>query len=304
MASGAKRSRYGKLATELGNPAAKRVDTKNSKQIVRLINREDAKVSLAVGREADRIAAAADFIVDSLSAGGKLFFVGAGTSGRLGLLEAAECPPTFGTPHTLVQAIIAGGRSAMFRAKEGAEDNAREGAAQVRRRISKGDVVVGIAASGVTPFVRGAFEAAKRANCKTVLVTSNPKSDTGSVDIVIAPRVGPEFIAGSTRLKSATAAKLVLNTLTATAFIRLGKIYDQWMVDVKPSNEKLKIRAERIVTYLGKVTPKRAESLLRDSGLHVKTAIVMARLNLDRATARRRLRACGGFLRKVLENPS
>ncbi len=301
MASSAKRGRYRKLPTELGNPAAKRVDTKKSAEIVRLINREDARVPGAVKRESAKIARAVDIIVKSLSHGGHLLFVGAGTSGRLAILEAAECPPTFGTPPSLVQAVVAGGKQAVFRAKEGAEDDAKEGAAQIRRRVKQGDVVVGIAASGVTPFVRGALEAAKKKKCPTVLVTSNPKGGAGFSDIVIAPRVGPEFIAGSTRLKSATAAKLVLNSLTAASFIRLGKVYDQWMVDLKPSNVKLKIRAERTVANLGMVSPKRAETLLRESGLHVKTAVVMARLGLNKAEAKRRLRECEGSLRNVLE---
>ncbi|PCI40624.1 MAG: N-acetylmuramic acid 6-phosphate etherase [Elusimicrobia bacterium] len=296
--------RYGKLATELGNPAAKRVDTKTSKEIVRLINREDAKVPAAVGRESASIAAAVDVIVKALSEGGKLFFVGAGTSGRLAVLEAAECPPTFGTPPSLVQAVVAGGKSAVFRSREGAEDDAKDGARQLRKRGSRGDVIVGIAASGITPFVRGALEAGKRAKCATVLVTSNPGSGMKAADIVIAPRVGPEFIAGSTRLKSGTAAKLVLNTLTAASFIRLGKVYDQWMLDLKPSNVKLKNRASRIIANLGRVSPKRADVLLVDSGLHVKTAVVMARLGVSKKSAGRLLRENGNSLRKVLESSS
>lgn len=304
MSSGAKRARYRRLPTESANPAAARVDVKNSAAIVRLINREDARVPAAVAREAASIAAAVDAIVGSLAAGGRLLFLGAGTSGRLGVIEAAECPPTFGTPPSRVRAVMAGGRGSMFKAKEGAEDDAEDGAAQVRRRVRRGDAVVGIAASGVTPFVRGGLTAAKRAGCRTILITSNPKSPFRAADVVIAPRVGPEFIAGSTRLKSATAAKLVLNTLTSASFIRLGKVYDQWMVDLKPTNEKLKIRGARIVAHLGGVSARRAEALFRESGLHVKTAVVMARLGLTRAAARRRLRERGGSLRRVLEDPS
>jgi N-acetylmuramic acid 6-phosphate etherase len=299
-----KRVRYGRLPTEQGNPAAKRIDTKSAREIVRLINREDARVPRAVAAEAPRIAKAVDAIVGSLSAGGRLFFFGAGTSGRLANLEAAECPPTFGTPHSLVQAIVAGGRGAVFRAREGAEDDSRDGARQIRNRVRAGDVVVGIAASGITPFVRGGIEAGKKAGCRTVLVTSNPGSGLRAADIVIAPRVGPEIIAGSTRLKCATAAKLVLNSLTAASFIRLGKVYDQWMVDLKPTNEKLKRRWVRTVARLGRLTPKRAERLFDESGRHVKTAVVMARLGVERRAARSALARANGSLRAVLEGNS
>ncbi len=288
------------LPTEQPNPASRRVDLKSPSEIVALINREDARVPAAVGRERARITQAVALIVASLRAGGRLLFIGAGTSGRLGVIEAAECPPTFGTPPSLVRGVMAGGKRSMFRAKEGAEDDAADGAAQVSGRVCRGDAVVGIAASGVTPFVRGGLKAAKRKGCVTVLITSNP-TPVREADVLIAPRVGPEFIAGSTRLKSATAAKLVLNTLTTASFIRLGKVYDQWMVDVKPSNRKLVRRAIRMVARLGGVPQARAVRLFEDSGRHVKTAVVMARLKTGRLDARRRLARANGALRTVLE---
>jgi N-acetylmuramic acid 6-phosphate etherase len=265
--------------------------------------REDALVPKAVLKQSRHVARAADLIARSIRGGGKLVFIGAGTSGRLGVIEAAECPPTFGTPRGMIQAVMAGGRGAVFSSREGAEDDARAGAAAARAKLRPKDVLVGIAASGVTAFVGGALKAAAQLGCRTVLVTSNAKPAGLSVDVVIAPKVGPEVVAGSTRLKSGSAAKLVLNILTTAAMIRLGKVYDQWMVDLKPSSLKLRLRAVRLVAQLGKVPPKKAEEILKAAGGSVKCAILMARLDIGAGEARRRLEASDGFLRLALRRP-
>ena len=295
---------YGLLPTEQPNPRTRDIDRASTLTVVLKINREDARVAAAVGREAGRIARAAGLVADALRRGRRVFLFGAGTSGRLGVLEAAECPPTFGTEPGLIQAVMAGGRSSVFRSREGAEDDLADGERQARKRLKRGDVVVGVAASGVTPFVRGALRAARRLNCPTILVTSNERPPMPEAQVVISPRVGPEVIAGSTRMKSGTAAKLVLNTLTTAAMIRLGKVYDHWMVDLKPTSRKLRLRAVRIVCDLGRVGPARAAALFDESGGNVKTAVLAARLagpTAGRAAAARRaLAACGGSLRKAL----
>lgn len=294
-------SRYRRLPTEQRNTASRRIDTKSVSEILRIMRREDAKVPRAVARESRRVERTVKLISGCLASGGRLFFVGAGTSGRLGVIEAAECPPTFGTAPSTVQAIMAGGRGAVFRSKEGAEDDRAAGGREVRRRVRRGDAVVGIAASGVTPFVRGALAAARRLKARTILVTSNARSRVPEAEVVIAPEVGPEIISGSTRMKAATAAKLVLNTLTAASMIRLGKVYDSWMVDLRPSSYKLRQRALRILCFLGRVSSARAEKILQCAGGSVKTAVVMARKRVPAPEARRRLRSSGGFLRNVLE---
>ena len=229
------RMRYSQLSTERPNPASVDLDRLSAHAIARLMNREDARAVRAVGRMASRIAAAVDLVVGALSRGGRLFFVGAGTSGRLGVLEAAECPPTFGTPPRLVQAIMAGGRASVFRSREGVEDDAGAAAREVRRRVRRGDVVVGVSASGVTPFVRAALREARRRGAATALVACNAtRVGTVSARVVIDPRPGPEVLAGSTRLKAGTATKLVLNTLTTASMARLGRVHGNRMVDVQP----------------------------------------------------------------------
>jgi N-acetylmuramic acid 6-phosphate etherase len=227
--------------------------------------------------------------------------VGAGTSGRLGVIEAAECPPTFDTPPSLVQAVIAGGRRTVFRSAEGAEDDGPDGARQIRRRVRAGDVVVGIAASGVTPFVRGALKEARRRGAATALVTCNPQVPASAARVVIALAVGPEVLTGSTRLKAGTATKLALNTLTTASFARLGKVYGNRMVDLRPRSAKLRARALRLVVLLGRVSPREAERLLKASGASAKVAIAMARLGVDAKEARRRLKAAAGSLRTALK---
>src|SRR5499427_6148248 len=251
----ASRIRYARLATERANPRSRALDLLRPREIAALMNREDRRAVLAVGRVRAEIAAAVALVVAALARGGRLLFVGAGTSGRLGVLEAAECPPTFGTPPRLVRAVMAGGRSSVFRAAEGAEDDARAGARAMRRLARRGDVVVGVAASGVTPFVRAALAAARGRDAATVLVTCNPTVSRRAAGVVVALAVGPEVLAGSTRLKAGTATKLALNTLTTATFVRLGKVYGNRMVDLRPRSVKLRARAQRLVAELGRVGP-------------------------------------------------
>ncbi|MFA6029597.1 MAG: N-acetylmuramic acid 6-phosphate etherase [Elusimicrobiota bacterium] len=292
---------YGRLPTEQSNPASRGLDLKSTRQIVALLNRQDLLVPRAVARVRGALVKAADAAAEALRRGRGLVMVGAGTSGRMGVLEAAECPPTFGTPRGLIRAVMAGGRSSVFRAREGAEDDPKDGARQLRRVARRGDLVIGIAASGITPFVRGALGAARGLGCRTVLVTSNFRTPVPEAEIVVAPDVGPESLSGSTRMKSGTAAKLVLNTITTAAMVRIGKAYDNWMVDLRPTSYKLRLRGIRIVGHLVGVGPARAAALFDASGGHVKTAVVMGRLRLDRSAARRRIRAAGGRLRDALE---
>ncbi|HET7873903.1 MAG TPA: N-acetylmuramic acid 6-phosphate etherase [Methylomirabilota bacterium] len=295
-----RRIRYERLPTERPDPRSRSLDTLSPIRIARLMNQGESRAVRAVGRAAPAIGRAVEQIVRALGRGGRLIFVGAGTSGRLGVLEAAECPPTFDTPPALVQAIIAGGRGAVFRSREGAEDDAADGARQVRRRVRAGDVVVGIAASGVTPFVGAALAEARRRRAATVLVTCNPNAGRRAARVVIALSVGPEALAGSTRLKAGTASKLVLNTLTTAAFARLGRVYGNRMVDLRPRSAKLRARALRLVREIGRVGEREAERLLARAGGSAKLAIVMARLKLPPAAARRRLGARGGALRAAL----
>jgi N-acetylmuramic acid 6-phosphate etherase len=295
------RIRYDRLPTERANPGTGNLDRLSAAQIARLMNRADRRAVRAVGRAAPALGRAVDLIVRALSRRGRLLFVGAGTSGRLGVLEAAECPPTFDTPPSLVQAVIAGGRRAVFRSAEGAEDNGPDGARQIRRRVRPGDVVVGIAASGVTPFVRAALTEARRRGAATALVTCNPEVSARAARVVIALAVGPEVLTGSTRLKAGTATKLALNTLTTASFARLGKVYGNRMVDLRPRSAKLRARALGLVRQLGRVTPREAERLLKASGASAKVAIAMARLGIDAREARRRLKLAAGSLRQALQ---
>ena len=295
------RVRYERLATERTNPHSLRLDRLGARAIATLMNREDRAAVAAVGSAAPAIAAAVETIVTTLAAGGRLFFVGAGTSGRLGVLEAAECPPTFGTRPGLVQAIMAGGRRAVFRSLEGAEDDGRAAARAVRARVRRGDVVVGVSASGVTPFVAGALRTARRLHAATVLVQCSAARGRAAADVVIRPVPGPEVLAGSTRLKAGTATKLVLNTLTTASMARLGKIYGNRMIDLQPRSAKLRARAERLVAEIAGVGPARARRALRDAHGRVRLAIVVARRNVPADAAARALRAAGGSLRSVLE---
>ena len=302
----ASRIRYARLATERANPRSRALDLLRPREIAALMNREDRRAVLAVGRVRSEIAAAVNMIVAALRGGGRLFFVGAGTSGRLGVLEAAECPPTFGTPRQLVQAIMAGGRGAVFRSREGAEDDEVAARRAVRARVRRGDVVVGISASGVTPFVRAGLSAAKGRGARTVLITCNaqglgkvPGRRTSHVRIV--PVTGPEVLAGSTRLKAGTATKLVLNTLTTASMTGLGRIYGNRMVDLQPRSAKLRERALRLIAEVAGVSRVTAQRAFQVSGGRVRVAIVIARNRWDAAEASRALRAAGGSLRVVLQ---
>jgi len=288
------RIRYDRLPTERPNPRSRALDRLSPGAIARLMNRADLGALRAVGRAAPAIGRAVTAIVERLDRDGRLFFAGAGTSGRLGVIEAAECPPTFNTRPGQVQAVMAGGRRAVFRSVEGAEDDARGGARAIRAR--RGDAVVGIAASGVTPFVLAALAEARRRGALTVLVTCNPSVPRRAAHVVIALEVGPEVLAGSTRLKAGTATKLTLNTLTTAAFTRLGKVHGNRMVDLQPKSAKLRARAERLVRDLGGVSAARAGKLLEQARGSAKVAVVMARRRVTAAEARRRLRAAAGFL--------
>ena len=291
-----------KLTTERRNVRSAAIDRASTLRIVDLINAEDRKVAPAVAKQRRRIAAAADLIVGRLRQGGRLLYVGAGTSGRLGVLDAAECPPTFGTPPAMVQGIIAGGRRALVRAVEGAEDRAADGAAALdRKRVRARDAVVGIAACGLTPFVHGAMKRARRIGSATVFITCSPEATQHiAADVIINPIVGPEVITGSTRMKAGTATKLVLNTLTTAAMVKLGKVYGNLMVDLKATNAKLRERSERIVMALTGRSRRRARALIDRADGALKVALVMHFRGVGSAEARRLLAAADGFLRAAV----
>lgn len=267
------------------------------------MNSEDATIAAVVAGQSDAIARAVETAASAFRSGGRLFYVGAGTSGRLGVLDASECPPTFGTDPEMVQGIIAGGPPALTRSQEGAEDSPQTGAAEIdSRSVGPLDFVVGIAASGTTPFVHGAVHRARELGARTAIVacTQPPDSLLADCDIAIVTVVGPEVVTGSTRLKAGTATKLVLNTITTGAMILLGKTYGNLMVDMRATNAKLTDRAERIMIEVTGVTRDRARELLASSGGLVKTAIVMQMMNVDRAAAERMLAENGGVIRRVV----
>ncbi len=270
-------SYFSQLTTEMNNPATASIDESGTRDLLLLMNDEDQRVPLSVRQEVDSIADAVDLIVKSLRSGGRMFYVGAGSSGRLGVLDASECPPTYGTDPELVQAYIAGGDIALRTAVEGCEDDSESGAQLILDKgIAAGDVVVGITASGSTPYVLGAIGKAREVGAATVGIVTNKNSRLSELcDICIAPVVGPEVISGSTRLKSGTAQKLVLNMLTTGAMIKLGKVYNNLMVDLKASNSKLYDRSIRIVRQVTGVSEEKAEQALKNADLHVKTAILM-----------------------------
>jgi N-acetylmuramic acid 6-phosphate etherase len=290
------------LLTEQPNPRTRRIDALSVPGILERLAREDATVVRAVAAERRALARAVGLAVARLRKGGRFFFVGAGTSGRLGVLEAAELPPTFDTPPGLAQAVMAGGPECVWASKEGAEDDGPDGARQLRRRgLRAADVVVGITASGVTPFVHGALAEAKRRGAARILVACNragvPRS---SADVIVAPRVGPEVIAGSTRLRAGTATKMVLNALTVATMIRLGKVHGNLMVDLQTRSDKLVARARRIVRELGRTDERGAERALREAGGKAKVAIVMLRRGVGRKEAERLLARHGGLLRGAI----
>lgn len=289
--------------TEQRNPRSMRIDQLSTIEIVDLINAEDRMVAEAVGEERAAIARTVDIVVDCFSNGGRLFYVGAGTSGRLGVLDASEMPPTYGTDPEMVQGIIAGGYAALVRAQEGAEDNPADGAAVMDEHgVREGDFVLGIATSGTTPYVHGALGRARELGARTgfLLCTYPSQELIATHDVVIAPLVGPEVITGSTRMKAGTATKMVLNTITTSAMVRLGKVYGNLMVDLQVTCEKLRDRGQRILVETLGVERDRAAELLEGAGGHVKTAIVMGRLDVDRDEARRRLQDAGGVIASVV----
>src|SRR5213083_1237306 len=296
------RSKWQSLPTEAINPATLGIDKLAAADIVEGMLNEDRKMIAAVQREKDRIAVGVEIITQGLRKNGRIIFVGAGTSGRLGVLESAEMPPTFGTDPDLVQAIMAGGQNAVLRAKEGVEDNYEEGARSVNRlRPTKKDVVIGVSASGMTPFVRGALTRARRASSKIIFVTCDPSTELQTfVDLTIAPAVGPEVIAGSTRLKAGTATKLVLNMLTTASMVRIGKTYGNLMVDVQMGSEKLRDRARRIIIIVTGLDYDEADKLLQRAHWDVKAAIVMQKSGLSHNQALSRLRHAHDIVRDAI----
>ncbi|MFN1833717.1 N-acetylmuramic acid 6-phosphate etherase [Balneola sp. MJW-20] len=289
------------LKTEKRNPLSGNIDLADPKEIARIINDEDKKVAQAVGNKIDEIAGVIDLVSQSLSAGGRLLYFGAGTSGRLGVLDAAECPPTFGSKPEQIQGFIAGGKEAMFVAQEGAEDHEINGVRDiVKAMAAPPDVVCGLAASGRTPYVHGAIKEAASRGCVTVFVTTVPAEQIDiEVDHLIDVPVGPEVIMGSTRMKSATAQKMILNMITTGAMIRRGKIYENVMVDLMLTNEKLVERAKRIIMTFTGLDYETAQTLLEKSDGHVKTALLMGLGNISKEEARTLLNESGGFVREA-----
>jgi N-acetylmuramic acid 6-phosphate etherase len=296
------RSKWQSLPTEAINPATLGIDKLTADDIVEVMLNEDRKMLGAVQREHERIAVGIEMVATALRKEGRIIFVGAGTSGRLGLLESAEMPPTFSTQPGLVQAIMAGGRDAIFTAKEGVEDNYEEGARSIMRlRPTKRDIVIGVSASGMTQFVRGALTRARRAGARIIFVTCDPHTELQTfVDLTISPAVGAEVIAGSTRLKAGTATKMVLNMLTTGAMIRIGKTYGNLMVDVQTGSEKLKDRARRIVNIVTGLEYDEADKLLKRAHWNVKAAIVMQKTSLPYPKALSRLRKAHDSMREAI----
>jgi N-acetylmuramic acid 6-phosphate etherase len=294
------------LKTEQRNPRSRGLDKKSTREILQLLNNEDARVATAVSRELPKIAQAVDAIVKAFGAGGKLFYVGAGTSGRLAVLDAAECPPTFGTKPRMVQAIIAGGGKALRRSVEGAEDSAATGARDLSSAgFSNRDVVIGIAASGTTPYVLGALKFAKRHGAITVGVTSNVDSPLArQAQIAIVPDTGAEIVAGSTRLKAGTAQKMVLNLLSTAAMVRMGRVYEGWMVHVALANSKLRSRGVQILQEASRVSASTAKRALKEANYDLAVAMVALKSGATPSQARRALASADGNVRKAFESLS
>ncbi|MEA3485346.1 MAG: N-acetylmuramic acid 6-phosphate etherase [Candidatus Aerophobetes bacterium] len=291
------------LVTEQRNADTMDIDTKSTEEIIKLISEEDKKVAYAVEKEIPCIARAVELIVESFKKGGRLFYIGAGTSGRLGVLDAAECPPTFGTDSQMIQGIIAGGKEALIRAVERAEDHPEDGAKETEKRgVTNKDVVVGISACKRTPYVVGALKKARSIGARTIFLICSPRSRGDiDVDVAICPAVGPEVIMGSTRMKAGTAEKMVLNMLTTTAMIRLGKVYGNMMVDLQATNQKLVERSKRVIMMAAGVDYDAAEEALEKARGSVKIAIVMIKAKVDYPQALNLLERAGGFVRKAIE---
>ena len=300
------------LMTEQRNSNSLDIDVKSIDEILYLINSEDKKVAQAVEGQISYVAKAVELVISAFRNDGRLIYVGAGTSGRLGVLDAAECPPTYGSDPKMVQGIIAGGEKAMFSAQEGVEDREEYGACDInKKKVGINDVVCGIAASMRTPYVVGAVKRAKQLGARTIYVTTNPRSKFelpefadlfSAIDVAICPEVGPEIIMGSTRMKSGTAQKLVLNMVTTTAMIRLGKVYENMMIDLQTKNLKLRERAKKIVMTVTGVSYDDAEKYLMKSDFHVKSALVMIKANVSMKEAKARLKRANGFVRAAIEN--
>ncbi len=288
--------------SEQRNAASRNLDRMSTMQVVRLMNREDRKVAAAVGRVLPAIARAADAIVKAIRNGGRLVYIGAGSSGRMAVLDAAECPPTFGTSPKLVQALIAGGRPAVTGAVEGAEDSLANAARDLRaKKLTRRDVLVGITASGTTPYVLAALKQARKRGATTVAITVNPHTPVARMaKILIATAVGPEVLTGSTRLKAGTAQKMVLNMLSTAAMARLGHVYENLMIDVKPSNQKVSARILRILAEASGKSLSAAERALRQAGHNMRVALVMLELGVSAQGAKKKLRAAKGGLREAL----
>ena len=297
---------FARLATEQRNPRTFDIDGLDVPSILQRISSEDRTVPEAVARELPHVARAVELVIASFREGGRLVYVGAGTSGRLGVLDAAECPPTFGSDPAQVLGIIAGGHEALVRAVEGAEDREAEGEkAMLDMAVGPKDTVIGLAASRRTPFVVAALRVARRLGARTAYVTCTPRAEfTLEVDVAICPEVGPEVLMGSTRMKAGTAQKLVLNMITTAAFIRSGKAYENMMVDLMATSEKLRERSRRTVMTVTGVDQERAAQAIEEAGRSVKTAIVMLRLECSRAEAEARLRRADGFVRAALAPPA
>lgn len=291
---------YARLATEKPNPRSEKMDRLTPAELFDLMSEENFAAAGAVAKSKRDVLRSVKIISDRMSRGGRLFLVGAGTSGRLCVLEAAECPPTFNTPSPLIQALMAGGRSSVFRSKEGAEDQTADLIHRWGKEFHPTDAVVAVAASGVTAFAKRALALARRRQAATLLVTCNPRALVPA-DVRIVLRTGPEILTGSTRLKAGTATKMILNMITTMTMVRLGKVYGHWMVDLQPRSKKLVARGINLISRLGRVSVPEANRFLRRSGGRVKTAIVMAQQNLSRREAEQILLHNGGFLRKVLE---
>jgi len=293
---------FARLATEQRNPRTLDLDTLDTTEILERISAEDHTVPAAVARELPAIAQAVELVVASFREGGRLIYVGAGTSGRLGVLDASECPPTFGSDPHMVQGVIAGGYGALVRAVEGAEDREHEGEkAIVELNVTRADTVIGLAASRRTPYVVAALAKARGLGARTAYVTCTPREEfTLDVDVAICPVVGPEVLMGSTRMKAGTAQKLVLNMITTTAFVRMGKAYENMMVDLMANSQKLVERSRRTVMAVAGVDYTTASQAIEAAGKSVKTAIVMLKLGCSRADAEARLRRANGFVRSAL----
>jgi len=289
--------------TEQRNPRSHKIDTLSTLQILRLINSEDQKPALAVRKELKQISRAVDIVTGALKNNGRLFYLGAGTSGRLGVLDAAECPPTFGTDPKQIRGIIAGGYRTLIRSREGVEDNSKAGALDLKKvKLSKGDVVIGIAASKRTPYVLGALQYAQRVGSQTIFIYCNPNFQASfKADFEICPKVGPEVITGSTRMKAGTAQKMVLNLISTASMIKLGKVYQNLMVDLQATSQKLIERSKRTIMLVTGVNYQTAQKYLKLSGGSVKTALVMILGKCSKTEALARLKQAGGFVRKALK---